>query len=321
MSGSATRVTVVGESLIDHVSGRGTRLTHPGGSPMNVAYGLGRLGIDTTLVTSLGDDREGRQIREHLEGAGVRLFTPGPTPSATSTAIATIGEHGDAHYSFDITWELDPLLDSAPVADLVHAGSIALVLGGGGLRTRELLQARAERSIISVDPNIRQSIIPDTGHARSELLEAMSGADIVKLSIEDARWLFGDVDEHGAADRLLAAGTSVVAVTLDAHGSLLATARARVPVDATPVAVADTVGAGDAYMSGLIAAVLTLPRVRESTLRELRSSPWNAGELGAVGAYASAVAGLTVARRGANPPTAAAVAALGPGFRMPTPTA
>ncbi|MDQ0676145.1 bifunctional ADP-heptose synthase (sugar kinase/adenylyltransferase) [Pseudarthrobacter siccitolerans] len=59
-------VLVVGEALVDIVvSPRGT-VEHPGGSPANVAYGLGRLGADTALLTSIGDDHHAAAIEKHL---------------------------------------------------------------------------------------------------------------------------------------------------------------------------------------------------------------------------------------------------------------
>ena len=115
------RAVIVGEALIDELVDGVRRTSHPGGSPMNVAYGLGRLGIDTLLVTSLGDDAHGSRIREHLAGAPVRLLTPGPTPAATSVAVARLGADGDARYDFEITWELAPLSDTVPHSALVHA--------------------------------------------------------------------------------------------------------------------------------------------------------------------------------------------------------
>ena len=67
-------VVVIGEALIDVVTTSGGTVEHPGGSPANVAYGLGRLGVRTSLLTSIGDDERGAAIANHLASAGVSLL-------------------------------------------------------------------------------------------------------------------------------------------------------------------------------------------------------------------------------------------------------
>jgi sugar/nucleoside kinase (ribokinase family) len=62
-------ILVVGEALVDVVDGT----PHPGGSPTNVAVGLGRLGLDVTLATALGDDDHGALLRRRVAAAGVDL--------------------------------------------------------------------------------------------------------------------------------------------------------------------------------------------------------------------------------------------------------
>lgn len=308
VSTSTARVVVVGESLVDEVTADAVVSRHPGGSPLNVAYGLGRLGLETTLVTSLGDDADGKMIREHLSRAGVSVITPGPRPARTGTAIAAVSASGDAEYAFDLTWELNPF--RTPDARLVHTGSLALVLERGATRVRELVEASIGSALVSVDPNIRAAAVSDSARTRRELRATMAHADIVKLSRYDAQWLFDDGDEDRIADRLLAAGAKLVAVTGDARGSLVASTAARVAVRPRPVAVVDTVGAGDAYMSGLIAATL---RHNTRDLTTFRGEGLQAATLAEIGEYASRVAALTVGRAGANPPTAAEVAsAAGP---------
>ena len=81
---------VVGESLVDLVGQRGGRTlaAHPGGSPANVALGLGRLGVPVTLKTRLGRDSLGEMIRGHLEASGVRVDGGLGEGVSTSLAIA-----------------------------------------------------------------------------------------------------------------------------------------------------------------------------------------------------------------------------------------
>ena len=99
---------LVGEALVDIVVPVGGEPTDaPGGSPLNVAVGLSRLGLDTLLVTELGDDGYGKLVRDHVVGAGVRLDEHSVVPGRrTSTATAHLDAHSAATYDFDLSWTL-----------------------------------------------------------------------------------------------------------------------------------------------------------------------------------------------------------------------
>jgi fructokinase len=98
-------VVVVGEALIDVVTSPGGTSEHPGGSPANVAYGLGRLGINTGLLTAIGDDERGAAIDRHLRSAGVTILPGSYSRGRTASATATLAADGSASYDFDISWE------------------------------------------------------------------------------------------------------------------------------------------------------------------------------------------------------------------------
>jgi len=102
-------LTVIGEALVDVVHKQGEQThAYPGGSPMNVAVGVSRLGHPTQFVGHYGADDYGRAISEHLEASGVNVpFAP--TAARTSTAQAHIGQDGAAEYEFNIDWSLDAL--------------------------------------------------------------------------------------------------------------------------------------------------------------------------------------------------------------------
>ena len=116
-----TNVVVVGEALVDIViRPDGTEVATPGGSPMNVAVTLARLGVRTQLATSLGDDEYGELIRTHVAESGALLAPGAHTLGKTSRAIARVQPDGSATYEFDITWAPDvPTLSSPRV---LHAG-------------------------------------------------------------------------------------------------------------------------------------------------------------------------------------------------------
>ena len=284
-------VVVVGEALVDIVISPGGTTEHPGGSPANVAYGLGRLGVPTALLTSIGDDHHGAAIEHHLQGAGVSLLPGSKGPGRTATATAALASDGSAHYDFDIRWDI-PQIAPAGLPKVLHTGSIATFLAPGAAAVRGLLEQTHERCIVTYDPNIRPVLLGSHFEARTIFEELVPFTEVIKLSDEDARWLYPELDVEGVQEHLLQLGTGLVAVTLGAEGSLLQTRKARVAIPAVRSAVVDTIGAGDSYMSALIYGLLMrgadglAPSVLES-----------------LGRMASKAAAITVRRPGAQPPT------------------
>ena len=284
-------VVVVGEALVDIVvSPRGT-VEHPGGSPANVAYGLGRLGADTALLTSIGDDHYAAAIEKHLRSAGVRLLPGSKVPGRTATATAVLAFDGSAHYDFDIRWDL-PRMAPATLSKVLHTGSIATFLAPGAAAVRELLEQSHESCVITYDPNIRPALLGSQFEARTIFEELVPFTEVVKLSDEDARWLYPRLSLDDVSNRILGLGAGLVAVTMGAEGSLLTTGGARVAVPSVKSAVANTIGAGDSYMSALIYGLL------------MRGADGLAPSgLESLGRMAAKAAAITVRRPGANPPT------------------
>ena len=120
-------VMVIGEALIDVVTTSHDTVEHPGGSPANVAYGLGRLAVTTGLLTAIAPDARGISIENHLSSAGVILLPGSKSLTKTASATATLEPDGSAKYDFDISWDLAP---TAPAyfPKILHTGSIATFL-------------------------------------------------------------------------------------------------------------------------------------------------------------------------------------------------
>jgi fructokinase len=293
-------VLVIGEALIDVVTTAEGVTEHVGGSPANVAYGLARLGVRTALLTSMGEDARGEMIRRHLESAGVEILPQSVTPWRTSSATASLDATGSASYDFDIRWEL-PETDALPSADLVHVGSISAFLEPGGSAVLGILRSRVAQGLISFDPNIRPALVGDEETARTRFISLVGLADVVKLSDEDALWLYPKESIDDVIDTILDYGADVVAVTRGGDGSRLATRTDRIDVPSRTVQVVDTIGAGDTYMASLIASV-----------RGLDVTELTASDLQRIGERAAAAAGITVSRAGAALPSAAELDALFP---------
>ncbi len=300
------RVLVVGEALVDvRVAPDGTRTEHPGGSPLNVAVGLARLGVPTALGCQLGDDERGRAVTAHVEASGVELLRL-PPHSSTATATARLAEGGGATYEFDIRW--DPVRLPDPSAyRLVHVGSIGATLPPGATGVVALAREAASAGVpVSVDPNLRPSITPDLEQARGFVDEILPLASVVKLSDEDADVLWPDRPLDALLTDLAGAPAApLVAVTRGGEGALLAAGRRRGEAAAGAVEVADTIGAGDSFMAALLAAALQHGLVGGEAC--------TAPALDWLARTAVDAASITCSRPGADPPWAAELPALAAG--------
>ncbi|OBF98333.1 ribokinase [Mycobacterium sp. 852002-51152_SCH6134967] len=297
---SADRALVIGEALIDIVE-RGGEVTgeHVGGSPLNVAVGLGRLGRGVDFLTHIGDDERGRRIVDHAEASGVQLVSGSTAAARTPTALATLDEQGSAQYEFDIEWQLTGTPEVGPPL-VVHTGSIAAVLEPGCRATAALVDTYHPSATVTFDPNVRPALIEDADAAHTRIDRLIERCDVVKASDEDLRWLDPGRAPEQIAETWLSLGASIVAVTMGGQGSFALCAQGLVRVPAFEVDVVDTVGAGDAYMSGLIDALWTLGLLGAQRRRDLARI--SAADLTRVLRTAAMSSALTVARAGADLP-------------------
>ncbi|MEC4764992.1 carbohydrate kinase [Mycobacterium sherrisii] len=297
-----TRALVIGESLIDIVGGD----EHVGGSPLNVAVGLGRLGRDVDFLTHIADDPPGRRVAEYLKQSGVQLVPGSVTAARTPTAVAEIGAGGSATYTFDLQWQLSGTPEVAPPL-FVHTGSIAAVREPGCLAVAALLDTYRVSATVTLDPNVRPSLSPDSDLVRRRIEHLVERADVVKVSDEDLAWIDPERAPEQTARAWLALGPAVVAVTMGARGCRAFCASGEAHVSARPVRVVDTIGAGDAFMAGLLDALWDLNLLggdRRAALARIRVD-----ELTSALQAAGLVSALTVGRAGADLPDRAALRA------------
>jgi fructokinase len=308
-------VCVIGEALIDLVyqsaDGTGTEsyLAHPGGSPFNVAVGLARLGRRSQLLARLSGDAFGRQLRAHALANGVDVSLAVAATESSTLAVVNIDDQHNATYDFYRTgtadWQWSPAeLDRIPAdVDWVHTGSLASWIEPGASVIGRRLAALGPHTVVSFDPNIRPALLGDHPAAVQRIESLVRLAHVVKASAEDLAWLYPDAATSTVLRRWQAMGPAVVVVTDGAAGAhAIGAAGEPVTVPGRTVAVVDTVGAGDAFMAGLINALAG------SGLLAGGERPTSTQLLPVI-AEAMLVAALTVARAGANPPTAAELAA------------
>lgn len=309
-------VAVIGETLIDLLPLGGDEYKAvPGGSPANVAVGLARLGVPVRMAARISGDAPGVILRRRLSEAGVdpRGIVAAAEPS--SLALISHGPGGPSydlrlHGTADWQWteaELEHL--EAGSLSALHVGSLAAVLPPGAHEVTAFVRRARATATITYDPNVRPEHMAPVADARARIRALVDLADVVKLSDADLAWLAPGVAPGAFAERAVAAGAAVAVVTRGGDGAVAACAADGVfDVPAVPVEVVDTVGAGDAYMSALLAGLHDrglLGAARRDPLRAIDGET-----LRAVLRTAALAASITCGRQGSDPPTRADLDAL-----------
>jgi fructokinase len=162
-----------------------------------------------------------------------------------------------------------------------------------------MIAREAKRRVISLDPNVRPSLIKDRDGFIARIRRMAANADIVKMSDEDAQWMAPGIEVETTAREFLAGGAKVVIITRGGRGATGFTPSATVDTAPIAVKVADTVGAGDTFTAGVLTALYRLGRLTKPALASLSES-----DLDRALAFASRAAAITVSRPGADPPWA-----------------
>lgn len=315
------RIATAGEALIDLIEeADGCLRPCAGGSVYNLTRALGLQDVGALYLNPLSRDRYGRLLADGLHQAGVTLAREMPVHEPTSLAVVGLDEQGKASYSFYRDGVADrqvhaPAMTAQcaaqPQLAVVATGCLALVAADAGRYLPWLQAQRAAGRLVVVDANLRPAIVPDMTAYRASVMAALGQADIIKVSDDDLQALGFSADDPLQASRELLAATPArwLALTLGAQGAVLLErdGAAWQATESVPVAVTDTVGAGDCFLAGLLVALLQRPAMQAA--RHARELRLDAADVEHILGHAVACASLCVMQTGCVPPRLAQVQA------------
>jgi fructokinase len=297
-----------GEALIDMLprtstEGEAAFAPYAGGAVFNTAIALGRLGAPSAFFSGVSNDMLGEILADTLTASKVDIRYLARSDRPTTVAFVKL-VNGQATYAFYDEATAGRMLSEADLPQLPASVS-TLFLGGISLvndpaaSTYEALQAReCAARVTMIDPNIRPGFIAGKEAAYRARIERMvARADIVKLSDEDLHWLEGSGDLTVLARGIVARGPKVVFITEGAKGARAMTATQERTVQSQKVTVVDTVGAGDTFNAGVLAALHQAGALTKAGVASLSDAT-----LDAALSLGSRAAAVTVSRAGANPP-------------------
>ena len=295
----------VGEALIDMLprtspAGEPCFAPYAGGAVMNTAIALSRLGSQSAFLTGLSSDLMGDVLRQTLQASKVNLDYAVVSNRPTTLAFVKL-TNGSASYIFydeNTAGRMMTLAEMPALPETIGAyfsGGIWLAVEPVGTALEAMLLREAGKRVVMIDPNVRPSFVQDRVAYTARIDRMISASDIVKVSDEDAEWLYGAVSPQA----ILAKGPKVVLMTEGAKGATAYTARGKVSVAAPKIVVADTVGAGDTFNAGFLAALDRAGLLTKAAVANLSDDALR--DALSLGTRAAAV---TCSRPGANPPWA-----------------
>lgn len=295
MSVSAPRILVFGGAVMDFVAGEEGWQARPGGSAWNVALGLAGLGVgaQTAFVGALGDDPFAQELAAQGQQAGLDLRFAARVRA--NTALSVIHSSDPARYTFYDHGGADSAfagVDGAAWqgAQAAYFGGVTLMRPPADAASVRCAQEADQRGVlVCYDPNFRPAYAE---RQRQALQQYLPYTGLLKVSEEDLGGLFPGHDPQDSLRELLRDFPRLtVLLTLGQGGARLIHAGQTVTHPGFAVQVADTIGAGDASVAGLLYATVFTP--------QLPPAQWLT--------FALACGALACTQRGAHAPSLADV--------------
>ncbi len=262
------RIWVLGDAVVDLIpDGEMHYLKCAGGAPANVAVGVARLGVPAGFIGRVGKDPLGQFMQQTLQAEKVNTdFMKLDEEHRTSTVVVGL-EDGERSFTFMVNPSADQFLEVSdlPVfsdGDILHCCSIALI--NEPTRTATLTAMKklkeCEGSIVSFDPNLRESLWKSQQEMISVVMQAVALADVLKFSEEELTLLTGKATLDEAFDYITETyPEKLIIVTLGKDGAMYHFNQAHNTVAGKALKPVDTTGAGDAFVSGLLAHLAMNP--------------------------------------------------------------
>lgn len=311
------QVAVAGEALIDLIqTPGGSYLPCAGGAPYNLCRALARQGVGTLYLNPFSGDGWGRELASKMVGDGVQLAWTGPVQQVTSLAVVNLTPQGHPDYAFYREGVADRSVDAAGLTQacaahdglrFVCTGALALDARDAGNYLPWLHSQRAAGRCVVVDANLRPTVMPDLPAYRAHVHAVLAQADVIKVSDEDLEHLAVPGANPLERARGLMDSTPhavLLVLTLGGKGAWLLhrAGGAYFAREAQPLAVVDTVGAGDSFLAGLLAHLLH--QANAAAAQDLREFTAGLEDVSCQQAlrHALASASLCVQQQGCVPP-------------------
>jgi fructokinase len=302
-------IAVIGENIVDLLMQQdGSFTAHLGGSPFNLAIGLGKLEIPCSYLNPLSQDRFGHLFANYLHTHHVLHNSEHHSHLPSSIALVAVDQLGHPHYSIyrqgvaDRDFDSQQLFTAIPEGTrILHTGSLALEPQDLPKLMNIIHKAKAKNIKISVDINVRSQFVSDQKAYINGLVSLIPLCDYLKASNEDLAELYPQLTHEEAVNNILEImGNGLLAYTLGDKGAQVITRTQRATAKVVPPTIlGDTVGAGDTFYSAILSYIY------EHNLDQITPQQLDAKHLDTMLLNATTAASINVSRIGCVPPTRA----------------
>ncbi|PXB04066.1 aminoimidazole riboside kinase [Pectobacterium carotovorum] len=232
-----------------------------GGAPFNVAIGTARLNCQSGFLGRVGDDAFGQFLKETLCTSRVSVQCMQMDPHhRTSTVVVSLNNNGEREFTFLTNPSADQFLTPDTLPDLsagiLHFCSLALVAEAcRDTLTMAIGKIKQSGGLLSFDVNLREQMWSDKQKMRDSVHYFALQADILKLSEEEWYWMADYHDFSRALDFLKTLPAHLKVVTYGAQGAMVLWENMVIHFSGYTVDSIDTTGAGDAFLTGLLAYI------------------------------------------------------------------
>lgn len=257
-------VLLYGDAFVDFISNDRTNTTFTkflGGTTVNVAAGVARIGAPAALITVTGDDEVSDFVRNEITSEGVRLDYAKIVPEKRVTSVDVHLLEGNERMftnyideTPDLQVEADSLVEEAFEKASVFSFCSNTMFHPVALETtkKAVDLAMKHDAIIAMDANIRPLRWESPKQCHDTIAEFLSKADVLKLADEELLFLMEAETIEEGIKKLAAYNISLVMVTVGANGTYLVMNGETRHVPSIKIVCVDTTGAGDAFMSGIL---------------------------------------------------------------------
>lgn len=268
-----SKIWVTGDAVVDLIpDGENHYLKCAGGAPANVAVGVSRLGVEAGFIGRVGNDPLGKFMREVLQAENVSVENMILDDNHRTSTVVVGLDNGERSFTFMVNPSADQFLEIGDLpefsqGDFLHCCSIALINDPSRSTTTEAIcRVKQAGGYVSFDPNLRESLWKSLDEMKSVVNSVVSMADILKFSEEELT-LLTDTDSLEEATKTITAQypEKLIIITLGKDGAIYHFNGKSQIVAGKALKPVDTTGAGDAFVSGLLAGLANTPDWKDET--------------------------------------------------------
>lgn len=257
------KIWVLGDAVVDLIpDGENHYLRCAGGAPANVAVGAARLGCETGFIGRVGDDPLGKFMKQTLQAEQVDTTQMILDPKQRTSTVIVGLDDGERSFTFMVNPSADQFLEIADLptfqkGEWLHCCSIALLNDPSRTTTLEAIQQiKAAGGYVSFDPNLRESLWVSVDEMKSVVNRVIALADVLKFSEEELTLLTDSTTLDEATQKITAQyPEKLIIITLGKDGAIYHLNGQSKVVAGKALKPVDTTGAGDAFVSGLLAGL------------------------------------------------------------------